>query len=271
MAKRLGRPCKKAKTTKKKTPEKKLGKASSLPGPLWGAWLDHVLAQGSTWLWVALVLSHCFCLRITEVLKLKARDFLWKKKCVHIAPLKRQKAVHKSMLSALVPFLKSLRSKGKAKKRYQKKGVRGVVAFFDTWKWPAKDTDYLFPSHRSDAKTEHRSKDTVTKSIGRLRLTFAPPAEVFVEAEKIRSHSGRHRAINDMKNANISQHVAMKFARISDVRTFLGYGELTDEQTGASLEKSVPLKSILQKMYVKSKKNPTVKKNSMKIMKKSMK
>ena len=269
MAKRpAGRPCKKAKTMKK-APQKKLGKASSLPGPLWGAWLDHVLDQGSTWLWVALVLSHCFCLRISEVLKLKARDFLWKKRSVHIAPLKRQPAVHKSMLSALMPLLKSLRSKGKSKKRSQKKGVRGMVAYFDTWKWPATDTDFLFPSHRSDAKTGHRTKDTVSKSICRLRQTFAPPKDVFIEAEKIRSHSGRHRAINDMKNANISQHVAMKFARICDVRTFLGYGELTDEQTGASLEKSVPLKNVLQKMYTKSK-NRKVRKNNRKI-KKSMK
>ena len=39
----------------------------------------------------------------------------------------------------------------------------------------------------------------------------------------------------------------MKFARICDVRTFLGYGELTDEQTGASLEKSVPLKNVFAK------------------------
>ena len=75
MAKRpVGRPRKSAKTKKKA----ELGKASSLPGKLWGAWLDHVLAHGSMpWLWVALVLSHCFCLRITEVMKLRKRDFLW--------------------------------------------------------------------------------------------------------------------------------------------------------------------------------------------------
>ena len=68
----------------------------------------------------------------------------------------------------------------------------------------------------------------------------------------MRSHRGRHRSINDMKNAKITHDVAMKFAHISDVRTFMGYGELTDEQTGVALEKSTTLNYILQGIYAKS-------------------
>ena len=182
-------------------------------------------------------------------MKLRKRDFLWQQKTVHIGPLKRQAPVRKTMLSAVFPLLKSLRDKGKCKKRSVKQGALGVVNYFDVWNWPQQDIDYLFPSMRSDAKEAHRGKDTVCKAISRLRKTFQPPKGVFVEKEKIRSHSGRHRSINDMKNAKIRHDVAMKFARIADVRTFMGYGELTDEQTGVALEKSNPGTSSLGKPH----------------------
>ena len=55
-----------------------------------------------------------------------------------------------------------------------------------------------------------------------------------------------------MKNAKITQDVAMKFACVSDVWTFMGYGELTYEQTGVTLEKSTTLKNTLQGIYVES-------------------
>ena len=133
-----------------------------------------------------------------------------------------------------------------------KQGALGVVNYFDVWNWPQQDINYLFPSMRSDAKEAHRGKDTVCKAISRLRKTFQPPKGAVVEKEKIGSHSGRHRSINDMKNAKIAHDVAMKFARISDVRTFMGYGELAEEQTGVALEKSTTLKNTLQGIYAKS-------------------
>ena len=243
MKRKPGRP------KKKHSPAYSLGKASSLPGPLWGCWIGHVLASGPTSLWVALVLSRCLCLRITEVLRLRKRDFQWTGKRVHIGALKNQAAVNKSLLGAFLPFLKSLRDNAKSRKRSRNMGVRGQVSFRDCWTWPENDDDFLFPANRADAKDSHRVKDTACKAVARLRKTFKPPKSAFVEAEKIRTHSGRHRMINDLKESNISQQVAMKFARISDVRTFLGYGELTEEQVGRALEHNGNLRAKLQKVY----------------------
>ena len=232
---------KRGRPRKRKTPTYRLGKASSLPGELWGLWLKHVWKLGPSWLWVALFLSHCLCLRITEVLKLKAEDFQWKQKSVKIAPLKRQVTVHKHVLSTVAPFLRALRSKGCKRKRIQKKGARGTVVWTDEWSWPT--AGRLFPSTRSDAHDTHRNKDTVCKRISALRKTFDPPHHLIVDQTKIRSHSGRHRMINDRKVAKGTDEVAMTVARSSDRRTFMGYGELTDEQAGRSLEDN---KELLQ-------------------------
>ena len=98
MAKRVARPMKtKKKAMKaKKGPMKSmkvvktpLGQASSLPGPLWNAWRKHVL-EHSSWLYVAVTLTHMLCCRITEVLLLQRRHFDFKRKHVTIPKLKRQ-------------------------------------------------------------------------------------------------------------------------------------------------------------------------------------
>ena len=71
----------------------KRGPAASLPGKLWAAWTQHLLATGPTWVWVAVVLTHILCCRITEVLSLRKRDFDFKKRCVTVRALKRQPQV----------------------------------------------------------------------------------------------------------------------------------------------------------------------------------
>ena len=71
-----------------------------------------------------------------------------------------------------------------------------------------------------------------------------------------------------MKNAKITHDVAMKFARISDIRTFMGYGELTDGQSGVALEKSIALKSSLKGIYDKPRNSRSQKKKPMKVKKK---
>ena len=94
MAKRVARPMKtkkKAMQTMKalKVAKKPLGQASSLPGPLWNAWRKHVL-EHSSWLYVAVTLTHMLCCRITEVLLLQRCHFDFKRKHVTIPKLKRQ-------------------------------------------------------------------------------------------------------------------------------------------------------------------------------------
>ena len=243
---KVGRPKK-----KKPAPKFRLGKASALPGQLWQVWLQHVLSFGPTWLWVALLLSHVLCLRITEVLTLRARDFQWSAHHVHIGPLKSQPAVKKGMLKALLPVLKSLRENGKSRRRKRKFGARGMKVVCDTWSWPCEKDSYLFPSQRSDSKKPHCCKDTACKAVARARACFKPGRGLFVETEKIRTHSGQHRMINDMKQAQVPQETAMKYARISDVRTFMGYGALSDEQAASGLNENSKLMASLDTMYQK--------------------
>jgi len=69
---------------------KKLGQAATMKGKLWDKWRQHILKSSSTWLWVALTLTHVLCARISEVLALKASDFNWRGQCVSIRSLKRQ-------------------------------------------------------------------------------------------------------------------------------------------------------------------------------------
>ena len=69
---------------------RKLGQAAMLTGKMWTQWRNHILKTSSTWLFVAITLSHALCARITEVLKLKGSDFHWAAKTVTIAALKRQ-------------------------------------------------------------------------------------------------------------------------------------------------------------------------------------
>ena len=81
-----------AKKGKKKARSRKmkLGQAAVLSGKMWSNWRNHILKNSSTWLYVAVTLTHALCARITEVLKLKASDFHWTGRTVTIAALKRQ-------------------------------------------------------------------------------------------------------------------------------------------------------------------------------------
>ena len=97
---------------KRKAPSFHLGKASSLPGDLWTRWLAHVLKEGPTWLYVALLLSHLLCLRITEVLRLQGKDFDIKNSTCKIKALKRRAAMTKPILNAVKPMVQKLVTKG---------------------------------------------------------------------------------------------------------------------------------------------------------------
>ena len=230
MARKRGRP------PKRRPPKYRLGKAHALPGALWERWLQHVLATGPTWLYVALLLTHMVCCRITEILKLKRRDIDFKRGTVFVGPLKRGPAITKHVMKAAMTKLRSLRDKGITKIRPRNKGMWGRVREMDRWQFPAEESDFLFPATRADSHSRHISKNTVCRAIGRIRKTFNPPSHLHVQSELIRSHSGRHRMVNDLKRCGIADGTAMHYARIVDRRTYLGYGALDDTQTGKALQ-----------------------------------
>ena len=205
---------------KKKTKGPILGKATILAGPLWQAWLQHVLREGPTWLYVALFLSHMLCCRITEILKLAAGDFLWRSKSVQIAAMKGGPSVNKHMLSAIYPKLLALKKSGIKRKRTKHQGARGKVTYMDEWLWPDLAKGLLFRSTRSDSGLVRRNKDAVCRAVCRLRKTFEPPAKFSCDTHRIRSHSGRHTMVNNFKVCNVHQDVGMRMARIADARTW---------------------------------------------------
>ena len=139
----------------KKKKGKKLGKAATLPGRLWNSWVQHVLTKGRCWLYVALVLSHILCLRITECLLLRAEDFSFEASTVNVGPLKRQEATQKPMLPEIKAMLRKFKQKGVTKRRTENKGSRGKVTWWDRWRWP--EEGLLFPADRMDCNTEGRS------------------------------------------------------------------------------------------------------------------
>ena len=169
--------------------------------------------KGPTWLYVALTCSHLLCCRITEVLRLKAKDFGFEHKVVAISSLKGQAAITKTMSCAAFSTFNRFKDEGISVQRVRGIGCRGRMNVGDKWEWPLEQDGLLFPADRSDSKTAERNKDTVSKAIARSRKSFNAPAGCPVlKVAQIRSHSGRHRAINDMKQHEVNKEVGKTFA-----------------------------------------------------------
>ena len=129
-------------------------------------------------------------------------------------------------------------------------GARGFEKLKDDWKWPKDHGDYLFPSSWSPICP--RNKDVISHAIVKSRKTFqTTPDQGLVHPETIRSHSSRHRMVNDMKNAGVSMEVGMAFSRIKDKKTYLNYGRLVEDQVGAALENNPVLRKTLKSLYGK--------------------
>ena len=89
------------------------------------------------------------------------------------------------------------------------------------------------------------------KAIGRARATFVPQPEFhgYVDNKTIRTHSARHRMINDMKSTKVPKTVGMRYTRIFDQVIHDAYGALLDHQAGKILEGNRELNERLAKMY----------------------
>jgi hypothetical protein len=122
-----------------------------------------------------------------------------------------------------------------------------VATYVDTWAW---SDNFLFPSSRSDARSPKRCKDTVCKAISRIRKTFrAQDGTKDFASCSIRSHSGRHRKINDLKYSGVVQETAAKYAFIDDMRTYEGYGRLNYVQAGAQIAANAQVEALISSCY----------------------
>ena len=155
--------------------------------------------------------------------------------------------VNKRMLSSIFPVLSSLKKNGVTRKRKVQCGARGKQVIADTWKWPTTAHGLLFPSPRNPSKP--RGKDSVCHLICKIRKSFVCTDKT-LDIKKVRSHSGRHRMVNDLKQSEASTDVAMGFARIRDKKTFDNYGRLHDHQVGHALESNRKLKKALKQTYI---------------------
>lgn len=154
--------------------------------------------------------------------------------------------VKKIMLSSCLKLLRRLRDHGSSRKKTKSWGACGQRTFKDAWTWP-KNGSFLFPNREG---TGPMTKDIVCHNITKVRKSFrAPPGSVLLDPATIRSHSGRHRMINDLKFSGVPCDAAMQYARIKNKRTFERYGRMDAEQSGQILQSNKKLKAALSKIY----------------------
>ena len=188
------------------------------------------------------------CPRVTEALSLRSKDVDLEKGVVHVRALKRQNATEKCLSEAAASFVRKLQEEGISVSRVRNTGLRGVQSFSDTWLWPEEPEDYIFPASRRDSKETRRSKDVVARAIRKARQTFKVPHIPEVQPGRIRSHSGRHRCINDMKHHNVDREVGKKFARSADGGVYERYGKLSAQQAGKKLQQNLDLQAYWRQM-----------------------
>lgn len=238
-----------AKRKKTRAARQGLGQADKLPGAAWQLWTHHVQATGPSWLFPVVCLGHLLCLRVTEILSLRGEDVDFEKGVVRVRPLKRQDATDKVLSEAAVTFLRKMKDDGVCVKRSKNTGLRGIQELNDVWTWPENPEHYLFPATRRDSQQERRTKDVVARAIRKARETFKVPHIPEVQPSRIRSHSGRHRCINDMKQHNVEREVGKKFARITDDGVYEKYGKLSAQQAGKKLRQNQELQTFWKQMY----------------------
>ena len=226
-----------------------LGQADKLPGSAWTLWTHHVQAAGPSWLYPVICLGHLLCLRVTEILSLRAKDVDLEKGVARVRALKRQQPTEKCLSEAAVQFVRKLQEEGVNIKRQKNTGLRGVQDVNDAWNWPDDPENFLFPASRRDSKEARRTKDVVAKAIRKARATFRVPHIPEVQPNRIRSHSGRHRCINDMKQHNVDREVGKKIARITDDGVYERYGKLSAQQAGKKLRQNQELQALWKQMY----------------------
>ena len=86
-------------------------------------------------------------------------------------------------------------------------------------------------------------------AIRNVRKSFVPPQGCDVQVGKIRSHSARHRCVNDMKAAGTSREVGKAFSRIATDKVYENYGKLNQQQVKEGLDRCQALQQTWDEMY----------------------
>ena len=90
----------------------------------------------------------------------------------------------------------------------------------------------------------------MAKAIRISRKSFVPPLDVgAIQISKIRSHSARHRCINDLKQSHTSTSTATRFSRIRSSQVFNGYGQQSEDQIAQALQADEGLQQLWLDIY----------------------
>ena len=205
---------------------KKLGRANSLLGCRWSAWLKYMQQHAGAKYYVLLYLTNALCLRITQAARLEVKDFNIKCKRVWISAFKKHPGVYKPLLPSVLQTIKMIK----------KSGLRSDKGNFS---WPK--SGMLFPARPgAKTKTRHMTKDTVAACIRRHRKGFIKKfrnkyPDLVDEARPIRSHSGRRHCISTLAGAEVSIDASMAFAQIDSFRVYKRYVDKNAESVAPVL------------------------------------
>ena len=138
---------------------KKIGKANPLHGQRWPCWLRHVAETCGGKYHLALWLTQCFCIRITQALMLRVTDIQVKRARVWVGPFKG----HEGAWKPIVPSVMS------TWKKFMKRGVPGKHGPYYLPK-----TGWLFPAKAGAKQPADSHRDgflanQVRQSLSQLR------------------------------------------------------------------------------------------------------
>ena len=163
-------------------------------------------------------------------------------------PIVQERTITKKVSPAVAQILLKLKSDGASATRHRKNGARPAKEYQDVWSW---SDGPLFPATRPDSRSPMRVKDTACKAIIRIRRSFiaADSTGRAVPTYSIRTHSGRHHKINQMKRNSVPQEAAGKYAAIENEQVYARYGKLTAHQAGSIVAANRGVELAVQSSY----------------------
>ena len=157
--------------------------------------------------------------------RLKGSDFDLERGLVHVAPLKAQPAVWKTICPVTSIFLKRIREGGVTARRRRSAGIMGEIEILEEFSWL---DGHLFPPRNQTARGEHMTNRAAVRAIGRARATFEHPG--IDDVQSIRSHSSRHHSIHKMKSNGVGMDVGMAHSRMKSADVYMAYGARTEHE-----------------------------------------
>ena len=70
-----------------------------------------------------------------------------------------------------------------------------------------------------------------------------------MKIQQIRSHSARHRCINDLKTSGVPSAVGKVFSRIASQKVYDDYGRVSELQANEALARNTQVQDLWSSMY----------------------